>query len=78
MKANDAGQVSKEDAKYVSGSSDPSRHCCGLCTWVFKDHDTNKHYCKKVEGEVTDLAGCKEFFDLNLIKWANWKIPITK
>ena len=70
---NDAGQMTKEKAEYVEKSSDPARHCCGLCSHIFKDHSTNKNYCRVVEGEVDRLGGCK-LFDLDLVRWANWPI----
>jgi hypothetical protein len=73
---NSEGQVTKQDANYTDKSSDPARHCCGLCESITKDHATGQHFCKLVEGEVKDLGGC-ELFSLNLIRWANWKIPIT-
>ena len=71
MKANDQGQVTKAEAGYTEKSSAPAEHRCGICTEVFKDHATGQHFCRKVQGPVTDLAGCKEFFNLDLIKWAN-------
>lgn len=77
MEVNSQGQVSKQAAEYTAKSKDPARHRCGICTEVYKDYSTGGHYCRKVEGEVTDMAGCKQFFDLDLIKWANDKIPIT-
>jgi hypothetical protein len=71
VKANDQGQVTKAEAGYTEKSSAPKEHRCGICTEVRKCPETGKHFCRKVQGEVTDLAGCKQFFNLNLIKWAN-------
>lgn len=73
---NTAGQVTKAEAEYTDKSSSPAEHCCGICTQIFKDHVTGKHYCKVVEGEVIDLGGCK-LFDLDLVKFANWPLTLA-
>ena len=73
MKFNSDGQTTKTESDYKDKSSDPAIHCCGLCTQIIKCHETGKHFCRVVEGEVDYLGGCK-LFDLNLIKWANWPI----
>ena len=77
MEANDQGQVTKAEAGYTEKSNAPALHRCGICTEVYKDHATNTHYCRKVQGPVTDMAGCKQFFDLDLIKWANDPLTIA-
>ena len=77
MKANDQGQVTKAEAGYTEKSSAPAKHRCGICTEVYKDHATGQHFCRKVQGPVTDMAGCKQFFDLDLIKWANDPLTIA-
>jgi len=77
MIANDQGQVTKEEAEYTDRSKNPSAHRCGICTEVTKNYATGTHGCRKVQGDVTDMAGCKQFFSLDLIKWANDKITIA-
>lgn len=71
---NSLGQITKQEAKYVSRSSSPAEHRCGICTEVHKCPSTGIHYCKLVEGAVDDMGGC-ELFDKDLIKWAT--DPIT-
>jgi hypothetical protein len=72
----DFEQISKAKADYADKSLSPAEHCCAICTQIFKDYSTGKHYCKTVEGEVQPLGGCK-LFDMDLVKFANWPITIA-
>jgi hypothetical protein len=74
MLTNADGQITKEQAEYVTESKSPAEHRCGICEWRVRCHETGKLFCKFVEGEVASMGGCK-LFSIDLVKAAN--DPIT-